>query len=121
MRPKQSYASRTATYVVTARSSTPNEIGWLHALLRHEGRIQRYGNRSKVARLPKCKRARTTLHARESTDGSVAQPLPLLRLHGHLRTVGAICGGLLGIQLCADGDVLRISALRRVVYANGNG
>jgi hypothetical protein len=43
---------------VTTRSSTPNVKGRLHFLLRPEGRLLRYGNRSIAARLPNCQHAR---------------------------------------------------------------
>jgi hypothetical protein len=85
MTPEQLLGHKTATDGITTRLSTSNKKGRLHVLVRPEGRVLRFGNRSRATRLPNRKRARSTLPARLPTDGQIAKPLPLLRVYGHIR------------------------------------
>jgi hypothetical protein len=83
---EQLLRQKATTDGVSARRSTSHTEGRLHVLVRPKGQVLRAMYRARAARLPNIKRARPTIPANWPTDGVVAQPLPLLRVYGHIRT-----------------------------------
>jgi hypothetical protein len=71
---------------VSSRRSTSHTKERLDVIVRRKGRVLRAGHRAGTTRLPNNKRSRPTVPASGPPDGVVAQPLPLLRFYGHIRT-----------------------------------
>jgi hypothetical protein len=74
------YVRHMNTFRVRKRLHMESPLG-----IRPKGRVLRDGNRSIATRLPKCKRARSTLSGSSPTNGLIAKPLPFLRFYRHIR------------------------------------
>jgi hypothetical protein len=85
--PKLILRQKATTDGVSARRSTSHTERGLNVLVRPKGRVLRARHRARAARLPNSKRARKSVPASLPTDGVVAEPLPLLRVYGHILTI----------------------------------